>query len=231
MHERSSRRPESFWLLILIVCTKKLISHIFQIPPYYLGIIILGVKLGNTLPPKSHVKIGTITKISSKREFKPSKNKAKKKTCQTFQLAPELNEGESEALCPSANESNNGNKINTKYNHPVEIPEIGGVTNRYEKIFPSPNLDNQEVTTVPNENIRTAAQRAVAEDKIVLNQTNSDPSMDSSACSLTLTSSHSCIKIILENENRFDYLLMSYHVLKREDWIKFNSLIQMTFMK
>ncbi|MBW0571415.1 hypothetical protein O181_111130 [Austropuccinia psidii MF-1] len=77
------------------------------------------VKLGNTLPPKSHVKIGTMTKISPKRKFKTSKNQAKKKIHQTFQLAPEVNEGESGALCPSANESNNGHPINTTNDHPV----------------------------------------------------------------------------------------------------------------
>ncbi|MBW0534234.1 hypothetical protein O181_073949 [Austropuccinia psidii MF-1] len=158
----------------------------------------------NTLPPKSHVKIGTMTKISSKRKFKPSKNQAKKKIRRTFQLAPEVNEGESEALCPSANESNNGHPITTTNDHPVEIPEIGGVTNHHENIVPSPNLDTQEATTVPNENISTATQRTVAEDEIVLTQKNLDPPMDSSACSLTLTPSHSCMKIILENENKFD---------------------------
>ncbi|MBW0546114.1 hypothetical protein O181_085829 [Austropuccinia psidii MF-1] len=172
-----------------------------------------------------------MTNISSKRKFKPSKNQAKKKICQTFQLAPEVNEGESRALCPSANESNNIHPINTTNDHPVEIPDIGGLTNSHENIVPSPNLDTQEEITIPNENISTATQRTVAEDEIVLTQTNSDPPMDSAACSLTLTPSHSCMKIILENENKFDYILMSYHVFKREDWIKFNSLIQMTFMK
>ncbi|MBW0579074.1 hypothetical protein O181_118789 [Austropuccinia psidii MF-1] len=189
------------------------------------------VKLGNTLPPKSHVKIGTMTNISSKRKFKPSKNQAKKKIRQTFQLAPEVNEGESGALSPSANESNNGHPINTTNDHPVEIPDIGGVTNHHENIVPSPILDTQEATTVPNENIGTETQRTVAEDEIVLTQTNSDPSMDSAACTITLPPSPSCMKIKLENENKFDYILMSYHVFKREDWIKFNLLIQMTFMK
>ncbi|MBW0585410.1 hypothetical protein O181_125125 [Austropuccinia psidii MF-1] len=127
-----------------------------------------GVKLGNTLPPKSHVKIGTMTNISSKRKFKPSKNQEKKKICRAFQLAPEVNEGESGALCPSANESNNGHPINTTNDHPVKIPEIGGVTNHHENIVPSPNLDTQEATTIPNENISTETQRTVAEDEIVL---------------------------------------------------------------
>ncbi|MBW0510182.1 hypothetical protein O181_049897 [Austropuccinia psidii MF-1] len=107
-----------------------------------------------------------MTNISSKRKFKPSKNQAKKKICQAFQLAPEVNEGESGALCPSANEGNNGNPINTKNDHPVEIPEIGGVTNYHENIVPSPNLDTQEATTVPNENISKATQRTVPEDEI-----------------------------------------------------------------
>ncbi|MBW0561087.1 hypothetical protein O181_100802 [Austropuccinia psidii MF-1] len=135
------------------------------------------------------------------------------------------------ALCPSANESNNGNPINTTNYHPVGIAEIGGVTNHHENIVPSPNLDIQETITVTNENIGTETQRTVAEDEIVLTQTNSDPLMDSAARSLTLTPSPSCMKIILENENKFDYIIMSYHVLKREDWIKFNSLIKMIFMK
>ncbi|MBW0534739.1 hypothetical protein O181_074454, partial [Austropuccinia psidii MF-1] len=86
---------------------------------------------------------------------------------------------------------NNGNPINTTNDHPVEIPEIGGVTNHHENIVPSPNLDTQEATTVPNENIGTETQRTVAEDEIVLTQTNSDPSMDSAARSLTLTPSPS----------------------------------------
>ncbi|MBW0572158.1 hypothetical protein O181_111873 [Austropuccinia psidii MF-1] len=148
------------------------------------------VKSGNTLPPESHVKIGTMTNISSKRKFKPSKNQAKKKIRQTFQLAPEVNEGESGALCPSANESNNGHPINITNDHPVEIPEFGGVTNHHENIVPRPNLDTQEATTIPNENISTQAQRTVAKDEIVLIQTNSAPPMDSAACSLTLTPSH-----------------------------------------
>ncbi|MBW0512033.1 hypothetical protein O181_051748 [Austropuccinia psidii MF-1] len=143
----------------------------------------------------------------------------------------DFNEGESGALCPSANESNNAHPMNTINDHPVEIPEIGGVTNLHENIVPSPNLDTKKATTIPNENISTATQRTVAEDEIVLTQTNSDRSMDSAACSLTLTPSHSFMKFILENENKFDYILMSYHVFKREDWIKFNSLITMTFMK
>ncbi|MBW0535013.1 hypothetical protein O181_074728 [Austropuccinia psidii MF-1] len=112
--------------------------------------------------------MGTMTNISSKSKFKPSKNKAKKKILQSFHLAPEVNEGESGALFPSANESNDGNQINTKNNHPVEIPEIGGVTNHHENIVQSPNLDTQEVTTVPNENIITETQRTVAEDDIGL---------------------------------------------------------------
>ncbi|MBW0558600.1 hypothetical protein O181_098315 [Austropuccinia psidii MF-1] len=161
-------------------------------------------------------------KISSKRKFKPSKNQAKKKICRAFQLAPEVNEGESGALCPSANESNNGNSISTKNDHPVD---------HHENIFPSPNLDNQEATTIPNENISTETQGKVGEDEIVLTQKSSEPSMDSAACSLPLTPSHSCMKNILENENKFYYIPMSYHVFKMEDWIKFNSLIQMTFMK
>ncbi|MBW0539549.1 hypothetical protein O181_079264 [Austropuccinia psidii MF-1] len=126
------------------------------------------VKSGNTLPPKSHVKIGTMTNISSKKKFKPSKNQAKKKIRRAFQLYPEFNEGESEAIFPSANASNNGNPINTTIDHPVEIPEIGGVTNHHENIVPSPNLDTQEATTVPNENISTETQRTVAEDEISL---------------------------------------------------------------
>ncbi|MBW0562940.1 hypothetical protein O181_102655 [Austropuccinia psidii MF-1] len=107
---------------------------------------------------------------------------------------PELPEG---AFCPSANESDNGYPISTTNDHLVEIPETGGVTNHHENIVPSPNLDTQEATTVPNENISTATQRTVAEDEIVLTQTNSDPPMDSAACSLTLTPSHSCMKINL----------------------------------
>ncbi|MBW0544560.1 hypothetical protein O181_084275 [Austropuccinia psidii MF-1] len=190
-----------------------------------------GIESGNTLPTKSHVKIGTMQNISSKRKFKPSKNQEKKNTCQTFKLAPEVNEGESGALCPSANESNNGHPISTKNDHPVEIPEIGGITKHHENIVSSPNLDTQEANTIPNGNISTPTQRTVAEDEIVLSQTNYELSMDSAACSLTLTPSPSCMKIILENENKFDYILMSYHVFKMEDWIKFNSLIQMTFMK
>ncbi|MBW0549737.1 hypothetical protein O181_089452 [Austropuccinia psidii MF-1] len=117
------------------------------------------VKSRNTLPPKSHVKIGTMTNISSKRKFKPSKNQAKKKICQTFQFSPEVNEGESGALFPSVNESNNGHPINTTNDHPVKIPEIGGVTNHHENIVPSPNLDTQEATTIPNKNISTSNQR------------------------------------------------------------------------
>ncbi|MBW0561804.1 hypothetical protein O181_101519 [Austropuccinia psidii MF-1] len=132
-----------------------------------------------------------MTKIYSKTKFKPSKNQAKKKICRTFQLAPEVNEGESGALCPSANESNNGHPINTTNDYPVEIPEIGGVTNHHENIVPSPNLDTQEATTVPNENIGTETQRTVADNEIVLTQTNSDPLMDSAAHSLTLTRSPS----------------------------------------
>ncbi|MBW0557987.1 hypothetical protein O181_097702 [Austropuccinia psidii MF-1] len=147
---------------------KKLLSHIFQIPPQYLGITILGVKLGNTLPPKSHVEIGKITNISSKKKFKPSKNQAKKKICPTCQLAPEVNEGESGALCPSANESNNGHPISTTNDYPVEIPDIGCVTNHHESIVPSPNLDTQEATNISNENISPETQRTVAEDEIVL---------------------------------------------------------------
>ncbi|MBW0521028.1 hypothetical protein O181_060743 [Austropuccinia psidii MF-1] len=154
------------------------------------------IKSGNTLPPESDVKIGRMTNISLK-----------------------INEGELGAFCPSANERNNGHLINTTNDHLVEIPEIGGVTNHHENIAPSPNLDTQEATTVPIENISTETQRKVAEDEIVLTQTNAEPSMDSSACSLTLTPSHSCMKIILENENRFDYILISYHVFKSEDWI------------
>ncbi|MBW0467865.1 hypothetical protein O181_007580 [Austropuccinia psidii MF-1] len=159
--------------------------------PLVADIDSLELKLGNTLPPDSHVKIGTIKKISSKMKFKPSKNKAKKKIWQAFQLAPEVNEGESGALFPSANEKNNGNQINTKNNHPVEITKIGGVTDHHENIVPSPNLDTQEVTTIPNKNISTTTQIIVAEDEIVLNQTNSYPSMDPAACSLTLNPSHS----------------------------------------
>ncbi|MBW0540898.1 hypothetical protein O181_080613 [Austropuccinia psidii MF-1] len=90
-----------------------------------------------------------MTKISSKRKFKPSKNQAKKKICEAFQLAPEVNEGESKAICPSANESNNGHPMNTKNDHRVEIPEIGGVTNHHENNVPSPNLDTQEATPFP----------------------------------------------------------------------------------
>ncbi|MBW0519316.1 hypothetical protein O181_059031 [Austropuccinia psidii MF-1] len=116
-----------------------------------------------------------MTKISSKKKFKPSKNQAKKKIFATFQLAPEVNEGESGALCPSANESNNGHPINTTNDHPVKIPEIGGVTNYYENIVSSPNFDTQEATTVPNENISTETQRTASEDEIVLTQTNTDP--------------------------------------------------------
>ncbi|MBW0506954.1 hypothetical protein O181_046669 [Austropuccinia psidii MF-1] len=101
------------------------------------------VKSGNTLPPKSHFKIGTMTNISSKRKLKPSNNHAKKKIRQAFQLAPEVDEGECGALCSSAHESNNENPINTKNDHPVEIPEIGGVTNHHANIFPSQNLDTQ----------------------------------------------------------------------------------------
>ncbi|MBW0573445.1 hypothetical protein O181_113160 [Austropuccinia psidii MF-1] len=111
-----------------------------------------------------------MTNISSKRKFKPSKNQSKKKICQTFQMAPEVNEGKPGALSPSANESNNGHRISTKNDHPVEFPEIGGVTNDHENIVPSPYLDTQEATTVPNENISTATQRTVAEDEIVLTQ-------------------------------------------------------------
>ncbi|MBW0470164.1 hypothetical protein O181_009879 [Austropuccinia psidii MF-1] len=103
--------------------------------------MILGVKLGNTLPPGSHVKIGTMTNISSKRKFKPSKNKARKKIHQNFQLAPEVNEGELWAFFSSSNEGNNGNQTNTKNNHPVESTKIGGVTNHHENNVPSPNLD------------------------------------------------------------------------------------------
>ena len=95
-----------------------------------------------------------MTNISSKRKFKPSKNQAKKKICQTFQLNPEVNEGESGALCTSANESNNGHPISTKNNHLVEIPEIGGVTNHHENIAPSPNMDTQEATTVDRKSTR-----------------------------------------------------------------------------
>ncbi|MBW0488875.1 hypothetical protein O181_028590 [Austropuccinia psidii MF-1] len=109
-----------------------------------------------------------MTNISSKRKFKPLKIKAKKKICQTFQLAPEINEGDTGALCPSANESNNGHQIKNKNNHPVEFPEIGGVTNHHDNIVQSLNLKTQEVTTVPNENISTATQRTVAEEEIVL---------------------------------------------------------------
>ncbi|MBW0578964.1 hypothetical protein O181_118679 [Austropuccinia psidii MF-1] len=109
-----------------------------------------------------------MTNISSKRKFKPSKNQEKKKIFETFQLAPEVNEGEPGALCPSANESNNGHPISTKNDHPVEIPEIEGVTNHHENIVPSPYFDTQEATTVPNENISTATQRQVAEDEILL---------------------------------------------------------------
>ncbi|MBW0554821.1 hypothetical protein O181_094536 [Austropuccinia psidii MF-1] len=105
-----------------------------------------------------------MTNIYSKRKFKPSKNQAKKKISQTFQLTPEVNEGESGALCTSSNESNNGHPINTKNNHLVEISEIGGVTNHHESIVSSPNLDTQEATTIPNENISTETQRTVAED-------------------------------------------------------------------
>ncbi|MBW0468224.1 hypothetical protein O181_007939 [Austropuccinia psidii MF-1] len=155
-----------------------------------------GVKCGNTLPPESHVKIGTITNISSKTRFKPSNNKAKKKICQALQLAPEVNERESGAFCPSANERNNGHQINTKNHHPVEVTKIGGVTNHHENIVSSPNLDTQEVTTIPNEKNSTETQRTVSEDEIVLNQ------MDSAAFSLTLTPSHSCMKSMLENEKK-----------------------------
>ncbi|MBW0561300.1 hypothetical protein O181_101015 [Austropuccinia psidii MF-1] len=140
-----------------------------------------------------------MTKISSKRKFKPSKNQDKKKIRQAFQLAPEAIEGESGALFPSANEGNNGHSISTTNDHPVEIPEIGGVTNHHENIVPSPNLDTKEATTVPNKNRSTATQKTVAEDEILLTQTNAEPSMDSSACSLILTPSHLGMKIILEN--------------------------------
>ncbi|MBW0481417.1 hypothetical protein O181_021132 [Austropuccinia psidii MF-1] len=112
-----------------------------------------GVKSGNTLPPESDVEIETMTNISSKRKFKPLKNKAKKKIFQTFQLVPEVDEVESGARCLSANENTNGRQTNTTNNHPVEIPDIGGVTNHHESIFQSPNLHTQEVTTIPNENI------------------------------------------------------------------------------
>ncbi|MBW0515144.1 hypothetical protein O181_054859 [Austropuccinia psidii MF-1] len=112
-----------------------------------------GVKSGNKLPPESDGEIGTMTNISSKRKFKPLKNEAKKKIFQTFQLVPEVNEAESGACCLSANENTNGCQTNTTNNHPVEIPEIGGVTNHHENIFQSPNLHTQEVTTIPNENI------------------------------------------------------------------------------
>ncbi|MBW0507610.1 hypothetical protein O181_047325 [Austropuccinia psidii MF-1] len=101
-------------------------------------------------------------------DFQTFKESSKKETLPYFSLAPEANEGESGALCPSANESNNGHPINTTNDHPVEIPEIGGVTNHHENIVPSPNLDTQEATTGPNENISTATQRTVAEDEIVL---------------------------------------------------------------
>ncbi|MBW0478475.1 hypothetical protein O181_018190 [Austropuccinia psidii MF-1] len=135
---------------------------------------------------------------SSKRELKPSKNKAKKKMCKNLQLAPEVNERESGALCHSSNKNNDGHQINTTNNNPVEIHKIGGVTNHHEKIVQSPNLDTQEVTTVPNKNISTETQRTVSEVKILLTQTNAYPSIDSASCSLTLSPSHSCMKNILK---------------------------------
>ncbi|MBW0535186.1 hypothetical protein O181_074901 [Austropuccinia psidii MF-1] len=129
---------------------------------------MLGVKSGDTLPPESHLKIGTMTNISSKRQFKTSKNKGKKKICQTFQLAPEVNEGESVNLSPSANENNSRHPINTTNHHPDESPEIGDVTNHHKNIVQSPALGTQESTTLPNENFSTETQRTVAEDEIIL---------------------------------------------------------------
>ncbi|MBW0515709.1 hypothetical protein O181_055424 [Austropuccinia psidii MF-1] len=148
---------------------------------------------GITLTPELHVKIGTMTNISSKRKYKPSNHKGKKKVCQ---LAPKVNEGESGDLCSSTNENNDGNQINTTNNHLDEIPKIGGVTNNHEKIVQSINLVTQEVTTLPNENISTEAKRTVAEDEVILTQTNTDPSIDFASCSLPLNLSHSCMKII-----------------------------------
>ncbi|MBW0542122.1 hypothetical protein O181_081837 [Austropuccinia psidii MF-1] len=109
-----------------------------------------------------------MTNIFSKRKFKPSKKKEKNKLPQNFQLLPEVNEGKSGALCTSANENNNGCQINTTNNHPVESPEIKGVTNHHENIVQRPNLGTQEVTTITNENISTATERTVAEDEIIL---------------------------------------------------------------
>ncbi|MBW0490055.1 hypothetical protein O181_029770 [Austropuccinia psidii MF-1] len=109
-----------------------------------------------------------MTNISSKGNFKNSNNKAKKKMSPAFQLAPEVNEGESGALCPSANENDNQGQINSTNNHPVDIPNIGSLTNHHENIVQSTNLETWEVTTVPNGNISKSTQRAVAEDEIVL---------------------------------------------------------------
>ncbi|MBW0580210.1 hypothetical protein O181_119925 [Austropuccinia psidii MF-1] len=102
-----------------------------------------------------------------KKEVQTFKESSKKENHQTFQLASEVNEGESGALCPSANESNNEHPINATNDHPVGIPGIGGVTNHHENIVQSSNLDTQEAATIPNENISTETQRTVTEYKIV----------------------------------------------------------------
>ncbi|MBW0478476.1 hypothetical protein O181_018191 [Austropuccinia psidii MF-1] len=72
------------------------------------------------------------------------------------------------ALCPSDNENDNGFQINTTNNHPIESPDIGGVTNDHENVVQSPTLGTQEVTTITNENNNTAAQRTVSEEEIIM---------------------------------------------------------------
>ncbi|MBW0490779.1 hypothetical protein O181_030494 [Austropuccinia psidii MF-1] len=88
--------------------------------------------------------------------------KRKRKICQTFQLAPEVNDGESGALPTSSNANNDGSQINTTNHHPDESTEIGGVTNHHESIVKSKNRGSQEVPNIPNENNSKETQRTVA---------------------------------------------------------------------
>ena len=81
-------------------------------------------------------------------------------------MVPEVNEGESRAFCPSANENNNGCCINTTNHHPDESPNIGGVTYHHEKLLQAQNFGVQEVTDLTKENISTSTQRTLAEDGV-----------------------------------------------------------------